>query len=422
MIYWKKNKIVFSYFIPIITSSLLSLIGCSNIEETENQPNIASVEKPIAVDVGIANLNNSTDITEYIGTTKPVQEISLRSQVEGKLLALNGNVGDRLITGQLLATIDDSLLMAAVNEAEAELTALESELAQAKAEVNNAETQLKRNEAELTQAENNAARYTTLLKDGAISQQEAENFQTIAQIARKNLLSAQEQIQIEKQAVTALIARITAQQAVISQEKARLSYSRLFSPINGIVLEKMTEVGNLITPAMELLKLGDFSQIKILVPVSELELPNLTLGQSVEIKLDAFPDLTFTGKLITIAPIVDQNNRKLNIEIILDNPDNRIGSGLLARIKIQSQQSQKIIIPETALTQKENNNYLFIIENQQEDKAQVKQKSVVVGNIVNGKVEINSGLQPGDRFVINSSKPLKDADEVVLSILSESLK
>ncbi len=408
------------YFLPLINLIFFSLIGCSQIPKTENQPTSQPPEKKsINVDVATANLNPPATITEYIGTTKPIQEVSLRSQVEGKLLALTVDVGDRLFSGQLIATIDDSFQIAAVNKAKADLLALESELAQAESEVNNARTEVEKMRVELRQAENDAARFNKLLQDGAISQKEAENYQTSAKIAAKNLKSAQEQITIEQKVVSTFLARIGSQKAVIAQEQQELGYYRLFSPINGVVLAKMTEIGNLITPSTEIVKIGDFRQVKVIVPVSELELANLNIGQLVNVKFDAFSTQSFTGKLTTISPLIETNNRKVNLEIILDNPDSKIGSGLLARVKFNPEKQQKIIIPESALNQNQDTNYIFIIKNKQENKATVEKQVVEIGNIVNGKVEIISGIKPNDNFVINSSQPLQNGDQVSLSVLSE---
>lgn len=408
------------YFLPLINLIFFSLIGCSQIPKTENQPTSQPPEKKsINVDVATTNLNSPATITEYIGTTKPIQEVSLRSQVEGKLLALTVDVGDRLFSGQLIATIDDSFQISAVNKAKADLLALESELAQAESEVNNARTEVEKMRVELRQAENDAARFNKLLQDGAISQKEAENYQTSAKIAAKNLKSAQEQITIEQKVVTTFLARIGAQKAVIAQEQQKLGYYRLFTPIHGVVLGKMTEIGNLITPSTEIVKIGDFRQVKVIVPVSELELANLNIGQLVNVKFDAFSTQSFTGKLTTISPLIETNNRKVNLEIILDNPDSKIGSGLLARVKFNPEKQQKIIIPESALHQNQDINYIFIIKNKQENKATVEKQIVEIGNIVNDKVEIISGINPDDQFVINSSQPLQNGAQVSLSILSE---
>jgi RND family efflux transporter MFP subunit len=420
MIYLNTCKRSHQGWVLILVLIVLSSMGCAAMPERENNRSDTSTRErpPINVDVATASLEAPNTVTEYIGTTKAFQEVSVRSQVEGKLIALNVDVGDRLTSGQLIANIDDSLQIASVNRAEAELLALESELAQAESRVNNARTQVERARVELRQAENDAQRYDQLLRDGAISQKEAETFQTNAQIAKKNVETLQEQINIEQKVVSSVLARITAQKAVISQEQQRQGYSRLFSPLNGVVLEKMTEIGNLITSATEIIKIGDFSRVKVLVPVSELELGKLRVGESLEVRFDAFPNQIFPGTLTTISPLIDANNRKLNLEVTINNPDNRIGAGLLARVKFNGENQSKIIIPESALKQNQDSNYVFMIRNPQENQATVEKQTVEIGNIINGKVEILAGLQPEDRFVVRSSQSLESGDRVRLSVLS----
>ena len=394
-------------------------------------------EGSIPVDVAIAETGTIQEPLEYIGTTKPVREVSLRSQIEGRLLRLNVDVGDIVRQGQILAQIDDALLLTAVNEAQAELTALESEVAQAQNRVSNAKARAKQAQIELEQAQIDAARFESLQEAGAISKQEAELAQTAAATAQQNLLAANEQINTEEQAVTAAQGRVNAQQAVVAQNRERQSYALLAAPMNSVVLEKVTEPGNLVTAGSEILKLGDFSRVKIETPVSELELANIQVGQSVSVGLDAFADTSFSGEVTRISPATDLASRKVPVEVTIPNSNGKIGSGLLARVSFAPTTQSRVVIPETALQGRKKDGEkgrngekrdfsdsqsseatIFLVTGEGE-KTQVKARSVTVGTRTNGQVEIISGLQPGERFVSRSGKPLKDGDTVRLSIISE---
>ncbi|MGK7878178.1 MAG: efflux RND transporter periplasmic adaptor subunit [Xenococcaceae cyanobacterium] len=416
------QKVIFNFLLTL--AILLSpLTGCSFLREsqesTKSQPE-KSEQGITPVDVAIARLGFLEEVTSYIGTTKPVQEVSVRSQVEGRLLNLNVDVGDRVTQGQILGKLDDTLLATAVSQGQAELAALQSELARTQAQVNNARIQLERARVELQQAENDAARYTELAEIGGISQREAETFQTAAKVAQKAVLSAQEQIRTEEQAVAAALGRVGAQKAVIAQAQQRQSYARLISPITGVVLEKVSEPGNLISPGDEVLKIGDFSRVKVVVPVSELDLSNIRVRQSVEVKLDAFAQKSFAGKVSRISPVADSTARQVPVEVTIPNPNNQIGSGLLARVSFQSISRSRVVVPQSAVIGEGSLARVFVITNQEEGKqAQVEKREVKIGNSANGKVEIISGIEPGERFVIRSGKPLADGETVRLSILSE---
>ncbi len=398
------------------------LASCGGDTATEGGPATeAQAEQPTAVDVAIARPRSIQAPVEYIGTTQPAKTVVLRSQVEGRLLSLTVDTGDRVREGQVLARLDDALLVAAVNEAQAELAALEAEIERSRAQVAEARAALERARVELTQARNDAERYTQLAEDGAVAAREAETFQTAVQVAEQAVQSAQERVRSEEKTVAATLGRVAAQRAVVAQEQQRRAYTRLVSPLTGVVLERRSEPGNLVSPGGEVLQLGDFSQVKAVVPVSELDLAALRVGQTVAVELDALGDRALTGRIGRISPVADATARQVPVEVVLPNPGGQIGSGLLARVRFQAGDRNTIAIPASAVQETEGGPTVFAVtppdENQQ---ALVEARAVTVGEQQRGQVEILSGLQSGDRVVVNSAKPLAAGDRVRLSILSES--
>lgn len=111
----------------ILSSLLVPVTSCGlipNPAEAEAQSRRPGGERgrgPAAVDVAIARTGSLRKDTEYTGTTVPWQEVSVRSQIEGKLLKLNAGVGTLVSRGQVLAQIDDTILLTNVTQAEAEL-------------------------------------------------------------------------------------------------------------------------------------------------------------------------------------------------------------------------------------------------------------------------------------------------------------
>jgi multidrug resistance efflux pump len=354
-------NISYSYILAFgfcLVPLLASLTGCSGTPKAEAE---AQNRRPgaqrgaergptsIPVDVAIARPGVLQEAPIYIGTTLPAREVSLRSQVEGRLLNLNVNVGDRVRRGQQLAQLDNTLLLNQVVQAEAELATRESEVARARTQVSNARARAEQAKVTLKQAQSTAARRAFLQKQGAISLQDAELAQTEVNTNQQAVLAAQEQIRTEQQAVAAAQGRVVAQRAVIAELKERLSYARLNSPIDGVVIERTSEPGNLVQPGGEVLKLGEFNQVKVIVPLSELELPNVRVGQSVQVQLDAFPNQTFAGVVARISPAADPTARQIPVEILIPNQNGRIGSGLLARVQFTQQTAPKVLIPMTAL-------------------------------------------------------------------------
>mgnify|MGYP000105409430 FL=1 len=378
-----------------------------------------------SVDVAIARTNLLRPPPGYIGNTTPFRTVSVRSQVEGRLIALNLDVGDTVNRGQIISQLDDVLLMTASQQAEAELATSQSEVARAMTQVSNAQAEVEKARLEVIQAQADSQRQQQLFKAGAISEQAAQQANTKAQTVQKALQATIEQVRTEKQAVAAAQGRVFAQQAVLKAAKERRSYSRLISPITGVVREKVTEPGNLLQPGSEVLKIADLSRIKVVVQVSELELAKIQVGQSVQVRLDAFPDQTIIGRVARISPTADSTARLIPIEVVIPNSGGKIGSGLLARVNFTTQTPQRVVVSQTAInvtdqqTKPENTTGTIFILQETDGKAKVKEQSVTLGKKADGSVEILSGLQPGESYVVRSSKPLKDNEVVKLSILSE---
>jgi RND family efflux transporter MFP subunit len=412
--------------------------GCGSLpkESAEAQQERRGVsgqaDSATPVDVAIARKDGLQQQLEYTGTTTPFRTVSLRSQIQGQLLALNVDVGDVVSQGQILGQVDDTLLRTALNQAEAELAALKSEVARANAQVNNARVEVERTRLEVAQALADAERQDKLLKEGAIAQQAAEQARTNAQTAAQAFRAAQEQVRTEQEAVAAAKGRLTAQQALVAEAKERLSYGKLVSPIAGAVLEKVTEPGNLLQPGNEVLKIGDFSRVKVVVQVSELELANIQTGQSAQVRLDAFGGNTYVGTVARISPAADNTARLVPVEIVIPNSGTKIGSGLLARVNFAQQGQERVVVPLTAIQTAGGNNQnqnpnsktesdqgkVFVVKREQ-GKTTVASRTVKLGDTNDGNVEIISGLQPNEEYVVRSSKPLKEGDAVRLSIISE---
>lgn len=404
--------------VAIITSS------CTPKEAADAQAQ--QKNRPTAVNVGVSRTETLTPSPTYTGSTEPIRTVSMRSQVEGQLLGLNVDVGDFVKQGQIVAQLDDSILRTQLNAAEAELAALKSEVARSNSQVNNARAQVESARLELTQAQADSQRQQKLLREGAIAFSTAQQTQTEARTAAQTLRAAVQTVTTEQQAVAAAQGRVIAQQAVVTQEQKRRSYTRLIAPISGVVLQRLQEPGDLIQPGNEVLQIADFSRIQVRVEVSDKQLGNISVGQSISVKLDAFPQETLSGQVTRIYPAADATARLVPIEVVIPN-SNGIGSGLLARVSFISSNQESIVVPQSALAggqpeqtgQKESNTgTVFIVTQEVENKAKVVARPVTLGDRADGKVEVLSGLKVGERYVTTSSKPLKNGETVNLSILS----
>lgn len=424
----RKNKplrYVLSAAIVVSTGLVVASCGTSPKEAADAQSGQAA--QPTAVDVAIARTGVLVEAPTYTGSTEPVRTVSLRSQVEGQLLGLNVDVGDVVKQGQVVAQLDDSILRTQLNQAEAELAARRSEVASATSQVSNARAAVERARLELQQALSDSQRQQRLFKEGAIAAQQAQQAETNARTAAQALRAAQEQVSTQQQAVAAAQGRVVAQQAVVAQEQQRRSFTRLSAPISGVIVQRLREPGDLIQPGNDVLQIADFNRVQVRVEVSDRELANIRLGQSVNVRLDAFPQETIAGRVTRIYPTADATARLVPVEVIIPNANGRIGSGLLARVSFESGEQQQVIVPQSALAggqarqggQQEDRGTVFVVAQADDTQATVESRAVTLGERSDGKVEILSGLRAGERFVARSGEPLKNGETVRLSFLSE---
>lgn len=344
------------------TIALLGLMllssGCGLVSRVsaDAQPQRSSrgeQQGPPPVDVAVARTGSIQSQRDYTGTTRPNQDVTLRAQVEGRVITMAVDVGDRVTEGQVVAELDGDILRAAVLQQEAELAAQQSEVTRLTAQLNEARTQVERARLQLQQAQADADRLQRLAKSGAISVQQGELAVTNARTAAQVVRSAEEQVQSQREAIAAAERRVAAQQAAVDQAQQRQAYTVVQSPVDGLVLERLTEAGNLVQPGGAILRVGDFSQVKVSIQVSDLDIAKLRVGQAAQVRLDAFPNQTIRGRISRISPAADPAVRLIPVEVVIPNEAGRIGSGLLARVTFAQLQTERVLIAQSALVEDE---------------------------------------------------------------------
>ncbi|BDM83349.1 RND transporter (plasmid) [Acaryochloris marina MBIC10699] len=479
------------------------LLSACTVQAADDTKKSKARPKTAAVDVAIAKPNPDQILESFTGTTAPIQEVMVRSQVDGQLQKLAVEVGDRVKKGQILGQQDDGVLTGTVNTARAEREAQVVDVAKARSQVGAAKANVEQARLALVQAKGNvlqlqnaaranieaarleaqqnrqdADRLTQLAKAGATSQQEAEQARTLAQRTQQTLVNTQAnsvqeitqaqtavktaeqalqaaiaQVDIEQGTVNATQRRVYAQQSVLNQALEQRSFTVLTAPLTGVVMERLSEAGNLLQTGDSILRLGDFKQIKITVQVPARLLSQLRQGQPAQITLDAFPQQKWSGKITRISPLANTTSRLLPVEIVMGNPG-KVSSGLLARVSFIQPQQNRVWVPEAALktsqsrrgassklkrpsanrasaqqrpqpstnrnqAPKPNQATLFVLDKSR-PQPRVTARPVRLGAQRNGQVEILQGLTPGESFVSRSSQPLKDGATVRLSAISES--
>ncbi len=375
--------------------------------------------RSVSVDVATAQLGSLGADLRYTGTTQPLRQATLRTRTEGLLLELSVDAGDPVQEGQVLGQLDPILLQSALLQAQSQMAAQESQVAQAQAQLSNARAQVEQARVNLLQQEADAERLGQLAQEGAVSAQQAEQARTAARTAAQALRSAEEQVRVQEQAVIAAQRQVEAQGSQVAQAQERLSYTQLRSPLSGVVLSRQADPGSFLNSGADVLTVADFSQVRVEFPLSELELSQVQVGQAIQVQLDAFPGQSFPGQITRISPAADPQARLIPIEVVIPNPNGQIGSGLLARVQLAPPEDQRVIVPQTAIQQNGPGSATVFVVERQGEATRVIARPVQLGGQRDGQVEILSGLEAGEPFVVRSSTPLQDGQEVQLSVISE---
>ena len=198
--------------------------------------------------------------------------------------------------------------------------------------------------------------------------------------------------------------------AAVELARVQLEKTRIVAPFSGIVGLRRVSVGEYITAGQALVNLEAIDPVKADFRVPEKFLPAIRVGQTIHIKIDAFPDETFEGKVYAIDPRLDVAGRSLLVRAILPNKDQRLRPGLFARVTVLLQRKEDALsVPEQAIVPQGDSQYVFKIV---DGKAQLTK--VVIGTRREGRVEIVEGLDVGDEVVTAGQLKIRDGSAVAI--------
>jgi membrane fusion protein, copper/silver efflux system len=183
------------------------------------------------------------------------------------------------------------------------------------------------------------------------------------------------------------------------------------SPFSGYILEKSILQGQYIGPEQNLFTIVDLSKVWVIGDIYEKDIVNIKTGQKAYMKLAAFPGEVFDGTISYIYPTVSQDSRTLKVRLLFDNSDHRLKPGMYAEIKINNSGESTIAIPNDAILDGGNEQYVFVVH----DGRHFEPRLVKVGHSSDDYTEILSGLDDGEtvvtsaNFLIDSESRLKAA-------------
>jgi len=336
----KKFIIAIAGFFAVVF--VLGLVKVAQIKKASSQPHIMPASAVTTVE---AVQETWLPVLSAIATLAPVEGVTLGTDADGTIALIAVENGAAVKAGDLLIEFDTTV------EA-AQLASSEARQAIAK-----------------------------LDRDRAV------------ELSQKNTIS-----QAELDQANARLIQATADAEAV---RAQLAKKIVRAPFDGRVGIRMVNVGQFVSRGSPLLPLQKLNPIYVNFTIPQRYLPQLVVGQQTEVKVDAFGDRLFKGKIVAINPEVDSASRNVSVQALIENPEEVLRSGMFAHIAVQLPAGKPLIVlPATAIAYASYGNSVYIIETMKgPDGAEylgARQQFVKLGTTRGDQVAVLEGVKPGE--------------------------
>lgn len=345
------NKHLF-LFLAVLLWAGLATTGCNDNEglaTTENNSNQAPLIPVSIIDVKPAPMR---DVILLPGTTEAWQDVQVSADTAGRIEWVGPREGERVNKGDLLVKIDVSALKAALDHAEAQFKLAE------------------------------------------------DLYQRRRRLFERKIIAKEELDQSETQRTL----------AATDYEQIKVKYEHGFprSPISGVINYLYVDAGEFIDTGKPLADIVNIDRIKINVQVPELDIRFVRKGQTTPLKIDAFPEKELTGVVNFVAFKADPATKTFLVRTLIDNPAGDIRPGMIARVVfVRRLIPDALVAPLFALVDKGGERLVFI-----EKDGVAHARTVSIGVIEDDRVQITSGLSPGDHLIVKGQTEVEDGMKV----------
>lgn len=322
--------------------------------DKEGESKIENEKKLQAVKIREVVTTEFSEIYKVVGIVKPFQSAKISSEEGGLITYQPFDKGSRVYRGQTLVKLRKDQDFASYEQAETQY--------------------------EL--AKSNFERLERLFRDNVATEQDYTNAKFQLELAEKTL----------------------------DVLETRIDKSYVVSPISGIVDEKYMSQGEVCGPGTPILNIVDVSKVKISAGIPESYIGEVTKGSNVKITFDVYPGEEFDGTVRYVSPTLSPVNRTFEIELILDNRGGKFKPEMSANIQItKSVISDAIVLPQDLIIDYGNEKFVFIYENDI-----VRKRIINIGGRNNNEVLITTGLNKGDKLIIEGFQSVNDSDKVII--------
>lgn len=323
------------------------------------------VEPPVYVSATKATLTTWNPELTAVGSLKASNGVDVNAEVSGQILSIDFQSGDHVKQGDLLVQLNDAV----------------------------DQQTLQRDEAKLRFDQVDYERKELLLKENAVA----------------------------RSAVDAAKAAFLQSQAAVASDKVMIEQKKIRAPFSGKIGIRQVNVGQYITTGTAIVTLQALHPLFVDFSLPEQDLPNLYNGQAITVKVDAYPNQIFTGKITAINSAIDVNTRSIAVRATIPNEKEMLYPGLFADVSVMlPQQHNLIIVPQSAVTYSLYGDSIYVIESKTNNTKEkpvliAVQKYVKVGERRGNDVAISEGIKVGDEVVTSGQIKLHPHSVVVVN-------
>jgi len=392
----------FQYFSVLIFPLLAA--GCSTAAETA--PDASKAAEPVAVATSAVE---SRSIDRYLRVTGSIvadAQAEVSAETAGRVIETPVERGSRVGQGALLVRISPSETSAQLQEADANAAQIEAKLGLVAGQpfdrtrvpdVMNAKASLDLADAEFK-------RMQTLVEQKVISQSEFDQRRTQLEAARQSYQTAQNAAEQSYRSLDAARARVVLARKAVADTAVK-------APIAGLVVERLVSVGDYVTRGQRVATVVRVDPLRVVLTVPEQHVSLIKVGQQVRLAVDAYPGEEFAATIRFISPALRTDQRALTVEAVASNPDGRLKPGLFATALVrQPDAAAALLVPDAAVETVAGTSRVYVVKDNR-----VEERIVTLGEKVDAKVEIRTGISKGETVASEPKGRLADGQQVKTS-------
>jgi RND family efflux transporter MFP subunit len=380
--------------------ALAVLTSCSRTDGGSQKAAAVAPDAPLPVPVAkAARIDLANDLV-LTAEFEPFQQVDLMAKVSGYVRSISVDIGDRVRTGQVLATLE-------IPEMEDDLTRAAASIDQAQAEIVTAADELHRAEAAHEMAHLSYSRIADVLKrePGLVPQQEVDEAHSRDLVAEAQVSTAKSNLKTAEQH-----ARVS--RADQGRVETLHKYLTITAPFEGVVTKRYANVGAMIqagtsSQAMPVVQLSQNNLLRLILPVPESSVGRVRVGETVDVRVPSL-GRTFPGRVARLAEKVQPSTRTMDTEVDVQNPTLTLIPGMYAEVNLHIAESRgALAIPLDAVDRSTSAARAYVVAD-----GVIRIVPVTLGLETDQSVEILSGLKEGDTVVVGRHAGLREGQRV----------